>query len=88
MNIRPFVAAKPLGVRAKDACILRTSPKIKWGKDRGRDPERPREDFPWFWGWDERSKDFQGARISDGNRWNDLHYTRSFKEAARARGKK
>jgi hypothetical protein len=85
INIRPFMAAKPLGTRSKSACILRTTPKIKWEKDRGKEPLRPREDFPWFWGWDENSGNFEGAKVFDGNRWNDLHYSRSFKEAARAK---
>lgn len=86
MNIRPFMVAKPLGARARGACILRTTPKIKWDKDRGKEPKRPREDFPWFWNWDEQALDFEGrGKEPDGNRWNDLHYTRTFKEAARAR---
>jgi hypothetical protein len=89
MNIRPFMAAKPLGARAKGACIFRTTPKIKWEKDRGKEPQRPREDFPWFWGWGEKTIDFAGRGIKpDGNRWNDLHYSRSFKDAARVRSKK
>jgi len=88
MNIRPFRTAKPLDARAKGASILRTAPKIKWEKDRGKEPQRPREDFPWFWGWDESTENFEGAKAFDGNRWNDLHYSRSFKEAARARSKK
>jgi hypothetical protein len=88
MNIRPFVAAKPMGVRAKGACILRTMPKVKWEKDRGKEPQRSREDFPWLWGWDESTDNFVGAKVFDGNRWNELHHTRSFKEAARARSKK
>jgi hypothetical protein len=93
INIRPFMTAKPLGARARGACILRTTPKIKWDKDRGKEPQRPREDFPWFWGWDPDNKDDQrdfGGRgkEADGNRWNDLHYTRAFKQAARARTKK
>jgi hypothetical protein len=90
INIRPFMTAKPLGAHAKGACILRTTPRIKWDKDRGKEPQRPREDFPWFWGWDpdnkDDQKDFGGrGKEPDGNRWNDLHYTRTFKEAARAR---
>lgn len=86
MNIRPFMAAKPLGARARDACILRTTPKIKWDKDRGKEQQRPHEDFPWFWNWDKQTPDFEGrSKEPDGNRWNDLHYTRAFKEAARAR---
>jgi hypothetical protein len=88
MNIRPFMAAKPEGARAKGACILRTTPKIKWEKDRGKEPPRPREDFPWFWGWDGSTENFEGAKIFDGNRWNDLHYSHSFKQTSRARSKK
>jgi hypothetical protein len=87
MNIRPFMTAKPVGVRARGGCILRTTPKIKWDKDRGKEPQRLREDFPWFWGWDEQSSDFAGTKTFDGNKWNDLHYTREFKKAARARSK-
>jgi len=92
INIRPFMTARPLGARAKGACILRTTPKIKWDKDRGKEPQRPREDFPWFWGWDpdnkDDQKDFGGrGKEPDGNRWNDLHYTRAFKQAARDRRK-
>lgn len=87
MNIRPFMTAKPLGARARGACILRATPKIKWEKDRGKEPQRPREEFPWFWGWDEQTIDFAGTKTFDGNRWNDLHHTRAFKEAARERRK-
>jgi hypothetical protein len=88
MNIRPFMKAKTLGTKAKGACILRATSKIKWDKDRGKEPQRPRDDFPWFWGWDETTENFAGMKTFDGNRWNDLHYSRSFKEAAPARGKK
>ena len=51
---------------------------------------RPRDDYPWFWGCrgggtlTER-RNFLGGTDFDGNRWNDLHYTRAFKRAARAR---
>lgn len=85
MNIRPFMTARPLGAKAKGACILRTTPKIKWDKDRGKEPDRDKADYPWFWGWDEASADFAGAATFDGNRWNDLHYSRSVKQAARDR---
>jgi hypothetical protein len=88
MNIRPLRAAKPLEARAKGASILRTMPKIKWEKDRGKEPQRPRDNFPWLWCWDERTENFDGGKAFDGNRWNDLHYSRSFKEAARTRSKK
>jgi hypothetical protein len=85
MNIRPFMTARPFGARARNACILRTTPKIKWDKDRGKEPERSKQDFPWFWGWDESTPDFAGGAKFDGNRWNDLHYTTAAKKDARTK---
>jgi hypothetical protein len=85
INIRPFMTAKPLDARGANACILRVTPKIKWEKDRGKEPQRPREDFPWFWDWDGKTVDFAGGKTFDGNRWNNLHYTNKFKQAARER---
>ena len=89
MNIRPFMTARPLNGRAKTACILRATPKIKWEKDRGKEPKRERNDYPWFWGWDPEdlnlAVDFAGGREFDGNRWNDLHCSHTFKQAARDR---
>lgn len=89
LNIRPFMTARPLAARAKGACILRCVPRIKWDKDRGKEPSRNREDYPWFWGWNPDNPnlaiDFAAGTAFDGNRWNDLHYTRAAKEVARAR---
>jgi hypothetical protein len=85
INIRPFMTARPLGAKAKKACILRAAPGIKWDKDRGNEPDRPKDQFPWFWTWDEESQDFLGGAKFDGKRHNDLHYTRKAKEAARAK---
>jgi hypothetical protein len=89
MNVRPFMTARPLNGRARTACILRTTPKIKWEKDRGKEPSRDKADYPWFWGWNpddpNLAVDFAGGRAFDGNRWNDLHYTRAFKQAVRDR---
>jgi len=97
LNIRPFLAAA--NVDRKGAGILRAKPNIKWAKDRGKEPQslRPRLQFPWFWGCDpdkriEHRINFGfpalGAPAAgsgcDGQRWNDLHYTRAAKEAARA----
>lgn len=87
VNIRPFMTAKPLNARGKNACILRVAPKIKWDKDRGKEPSREKADYPWFWCWDESAQDFAGGKEFDGNRWNDLHYTRAAKLAARERAK-
>ena len=87
VNIRPFMTAKPLNARGKNACILRVAPKVKWDKDRGKEPTREKADFPWFWGWDESTQDFAGGKEFDGNRWNDLHYSRAVKLAAPERAK-
>ncbi len=79
MNIRPFVMAKTL----RGTSIFRKAPKIKWDKDRGKEPECLKRDFPWFWGWDEQMEDFKGGPDFDGNRWNDLHYSIAVKKEAR-----
>jgi hypothetical protein len=98
LNIRPFLNAEVRKGGKADAGILRAKPgAIKWTKDRGKEIFGSKDEFPWLWGWNENtpaiSTDF-GAQIPgappagdslDGNRWNDLHYTRAAKEAARAR---
>jgi hypothetical protein len=79
LNIRPFLAQDIPGGK-KGAGILRTRPNIRWDKDRGKEPVRDKNDFPWFWGWDEGKQDFAGVgKEPDGNRWNDCHYTNEFK---------
>ena len=94
LNIRPFMRAELRKGGRAGAGILRWKPNIKWGKDRGKEPEEPRppEDFPWFWGCPGTGS--EDARTGfcapldapfDGDRWNDLHYTRAAKEAARSR---
>ena len=91
MNIRPFMLAEDMG--KKGAGLLRTKPNIKWDKDRGKEPERPKADFPWFWSCDPKSNpaqatDFAGGRECTGKRWNDLHYTLGVKTAAKSRAAK
>ncbi|MGD7654089.1 MAG: SAM-dependent DNA methyltransferase, partial [Verrucomicrobiales bacterium] len=81
LNIRPFLQARD--VKKKDSGILRWKPNIKWTKDRGTEPQRPKADFPWFWTWDEKSQDFKGSAKFDGCRWNELHYSNETKQAAR-----
>jgi hypothetical protein len=74
MNIRPFTTAE----------ILRKRVKIKWDKDRGKEPARDKQEFPWFWGWDEKQQDFAGVGTEpDCNRWTDCHYTIDVKKKAR-----
>lgn len=98
LNIRPFMNASLRRGGRTGAGILRWKPStIKWAKDRGTEPSRPVDQFPWFSGWEEnnpaKAVDFgsgvPGAAPAsakfDGNRWNDLHYSRKAKEAARAR---
>jgi hypothetical protein len=69
MNIRPFATATvPNG--AKQVPILRVLPNIKWTKDRGKEPERDKHDYPWFWSGGE----FVGDRV------NDIHQTNAEKQ--------
>lgn len=86
LNIRPFLTVRDVG--KKGAGLLRSKPNIKWDKDRGKEPNRPKSDFPWFWSCDPESNpqhvtDFTGGSSFSGERWNDLHYTLSAKRAAR-----
>ena len=67
MNIRPFM----------EAGILRKNPNIKWTKDRGKEPQREKADYSWFWS----GKEFVGDRV------NDIHLTNAEKQAARSRKK-
>jgi hypothetical protein len=88
MNIRPFMAGDLPNGRA-GAGVLRWKPNIKWEKDRGKEPERPKEEYPWCWNWNGKTVDFMGTgKEPDGNRWNDCHYTIKAKQAARDAAKK
>lgn len=88
LNIRPFLTVRDVG--KKGAGLLRFKPNIKWDKDRGKEPERLKADFPWFWSCDPETNpqhvtDFAGGSAFTGERWNDLHYTLDAKKAARAK---
>jgi hypothetical protein len=116
LNIRPFLVAQLRKGGKTGAGILRAKPgTIKWARDRGKEPLRAKDEFPWFWGWDEndlgmnpsdptrcanfgaptdimvdeghkpRYEPVPAGDTYDGNRWNDLHYSRAAKEAARVR---
>jgi hypothetical protein len=82
MNIRPFMSVPD--IKKKGAGVLREKPKIKWEKDRGKEPQRSKEEYPWFWGWDEKTADFTGGPECKGERFNDCHYSLAFKRNARA----
>lgn len=87
VNIRPFLA-RDLPAGRTGAGVLRFKPNIKWTKDRGKEPQRPKAEYPWFWGWDETTMDFMGTgKESDGNRHNDCHYSNKAKLAAREAAK-
>jgi len=60
LNIRPFLV-QDLPNGRTGAGLLRWKPNIKWGKDRGNEPERPRDQFPWFW----KDRTFTGERVND-----------------------
>ena len=92
LNIRPFMRAELRKGGRAGAGLLRWKPNLKWGEDRGKEPEqrRARREFPWFWGYpgegsDAKRTDFRAASGAefDGNRWNNLHYSRAAKRAAR-----
>lgn len=73
LNIRPWLMAKTHQAAksgTKNACILRAMPKVRLGVDRGKEPARHAESFPWFAG-------------NPGKRDNDIHLTLSEKRAAR-----
>lgn len=80
LNIRPFLQATDIG--KKGAGLLRSKPNIKWEKDRGKEPERPQKDYPWFWCEDEPGTDPTGDKTYFGNRWNDVHLTLAMKQSS------
>ena len=64
LHLRPFMAADLPGGK-KGAGLLRARPNVHWRKDRGREPFREQERFPWF----RRDGAFTGERV------NDVHFT-------------
>ena len=56
LNSRPFMATDIPGGK-KGAGIFRAKPNIHWRKDRGKEPSRGEEQFPWFKENDERVND-------------------------------
>ena len=74
LNIRPFMAADLPGGK-KGAGILRAKPNVHWRKDRGREPFREQQRFPWFW----RDGEFMAER------GNDVHLSVEKKRTERER---
>lgn len=87
LNIRPFLAARPKNPRSRDACSLRVTPRVKRhaGADRGSEPRREKEGFPWFWAEDAdvATTNYPGGPEYNGRRYNDFHLSRTFKQRAR-----
>ena len=76
LNIRSFMVQEiPGGKRGTG--ILRAKPNNHWKKDRGKEPAREQEQFPWFWNSDK----FTGERV------NDVHLTIAEKRVARDRAR-
>ena len=73
LNIRPFMAEDLPGGK-KGAGVLRAAPNIHWKKDRGKEPRRNKDQFPWFW----NNGNFTGERVNDD-------WTKAEKHAARDR---
>lgn len=67
MNIRPFATAD----------ILRKRVKIKWDKDRGKEPHRDKAEYPWFGceGEPDPDKNLVPGKTHIGHRWNNVHLT-------------
>ncbi len=74
LNIRPFMA-QDLPRGKEGAGILRAKPNTHWRKDRGKEPLREQEQFPWFWKGDK----FTGERV------NHVHLAIAEKRATRDR---
>ena len=72
LNIRPFMAQDIPGGR-RGAGLLRVKPNIHWKKDKGREPRRDEEHFPWFW---------EDGRFT-GTRANNVHLPLAAKQRAR-----
>jgi len=70
LNIRPFMLCGDVG--KKGAGLLREKPKIKWTKDRGKDPS----EAPWY----RLGLEYGGK---EGDRINDHHLSLAEKQAAR-----
>lgn len=75
MNIRPFV----------EADVLRKRVKMKWEKDRGKEPVRDKAEYPWFWCEDEPDTDPKPGRQFAGHRWNNVHLSLGAKRAAQGK---
>ncbi|PIP38005.1 MAG: hypothetical protein COX20_00100, partial [Desulfobacterales bacterium CG23_combo_of_CG06-09_8_20_14_all_52_9] len=71
-------------VGKRGAGLFRTAPLKLKDKDRGNEPYRPKNDYPWFWCAEEPGTDPVGGKEFIGTRWNDVHFTLARKQKASA----
>jgi hypothetical protein len=81
-NIRPFLLAGDVG--KKGAGLFRAVPLKLKDSDRGNEPNRPKEEYPWFWCDEEPGTDPVGGKEFVGTRWNNAHLTLEKKGGAKA----
>jgi hypothetical protein len=84
LNIRPFLLAGDVGL--KGAGLFRTKPGIVIDPakaDRGTEPLRDKDEYPWFWSKDPPGTDPTGGKDYAGRRWNGVHLTLEKKREAR-----
>lgn len=81
-NIRPFLMAGDLG--KKDAGLFRAVPLKLKDIDRGNEPNRPKEEYPWFWCEEDPGTDPVGGKEFVGTRWNNVHLTLEKKRRSKA----
>lgn len=62
LNIRPFMVDDIPGGK-RGAGVLRTKPKVHWRNDRGKEPHREQEQYPWFW----YGGEFKAERVNDAH---------------------
>lgn len=71
-----------LAARLSIHALSGKNPKVNWGKDKGKEPQRDRQEFPWFWGWDGETSDWVGGKIFTVERFNDCHFSVAAKRNA------
>jgi hypothetical protein len=81
-NIRPFLLADDVG--KKGAGLFRAVPLKLKDSDRGNEPNRPKEEYPWFWCKEEPGTDPVGGKEFVGTRWNNVHLTLEEKKGSKA----
>ena len=80
-NIRPFLLAGDAG-KNKGTGLFRAVPLTLINKDRGTETEHYKAEYPWLWCEEEPGNNPTGGKDFVGNRWNNVHLTLEYKQAA------